>query len=428
MSAADPVPPADPVLLVDIGSTVVKVCAHDGTRPGPVRLVPRDPAVAPGEQVLALAGGAPRLRVCSSANGGLRVGVLGLTRGHSTAAAVRAAVAAGGNVVYADLLGLPRDTPAPPVDVLVLVGGVDGADPVHLRDRLGRAPQAGRPHEVLVWAGADEPGVVAGLPVDHVVPNVLDHRLRPATGALADLVSGLYVEDLVDSKGLRALAGRTEVAVWPTPAVVSLAAGTLAAGGAPFPDVTTPFIVVDVGGATTDAYYCAELRAGTARPAPGESVVRRVFTDLGVVASLPALRQAVTTHPGLLDLAAALDPDDHRERYHQLCAGDWPPGPTAFLACLYLALHRLVDPARGPEVDPSGVVGLLVTGGAKGGADTDAVRRVAAAALGVPEARWHLRLDTGYELWAHGLAAVPGATGQPSTRKTSADSCAASSD
>jgi hypothetical protein len=377
-------------LLVDIGSTVVKLCRWDGAF-GPVEAVPRDPAAAPGEQVVALAADRPheRLRVCSSANGGLRVGVLGLSA-RSVSAAARAAIAAGGNVRYQREFGVGG--PAVHVDVLVLAGGVDGADLVHLRRRIPEADVSAHPHDVLVWAGAHAPDVVAGLGAGHVVPNVLDRRLRPFPAGLAELVRTLYVGDLVDHKGLRALAGRTETPIWPTPAVVALGVDRWGARRA----LPSPFAVVDVGGATTDVLYSAELYAGD--PAPTESVVREVCPDLGVAVSLPSLRERLTVDPGLLELTSAVAPDRARELYTAISEGSGLDRPTAFLACLYLALRRV-------DAHLDRAVAVAVTGGAWTGAGEADVRRVVAAATG--GAGPHVHLDRDYHLWAHGLLAVP---------------------
>lgn len=386
------------VLLADIGSTVVKLCRWDGAF-GPVEVVPRDPAAAPGEQAAALAADRPheRLRVCSSANGGLRVGVLGLSA-HSVASAARAAVAAGGNVLYQREYGAVDSAGAwPHVDVLVLAGGVDGAELVHLREGLSALDVSAHPHDVLVWAGAHAPDVAAGLGVGHVVANVLDHRLRPSLAGLAELLRTLYVGDLVDRKGLRALAGRTDVPIWPTPAVVAL--GVAGWGAARV--LSSPFFVVDVGGATTDVLYSAELHAGgpvLGECLLGESMVRVVSPDLGVVVSLPSLRERLTADPGLLELASAIAPDRARELYTAISEGAGLDRATTFLACLFLALRRV-------RAHLDRAVAVAVTGGAWIGTGEDEVGRVVAAATGGSGQQVHL--DRDYHLWAHGLLAVP---------------------
>src|SRR5829696_3219703 len=103
------------------------MCTRTGAdRFSAVERVGRRPGIAPGDQVRALVAErrAGSVRICSSANGGVRVGILGLSRRHSVVAAARAAVDAGGNVAYRRLFS-DAPAPVPPVDVLVLVGGVD---------------------------------------------------------------------------------------------------------------------------------------------------------------------------------------------------------------------------------------------------------------------------------------------------------------
>ncbi len=398
-------------LLVDVGSTLVKLCEHqDGFGLGSVRVVSRRPDLAPGEQVCALVEQLrpDELRVCSSAGGGLRVGLLGLSQQHSMAAATEIVMSCGGDVVYQRVLGAHPDGPVPPVDLLVLAGGVNGADLRYLRDALAATDLSAFPHDVLVWAGADASDLVTRLPVHHVVANVLDNRLRPSSRGLADLVRHLYLDDLVDRNGLKALAEWTSTPIWPTPAVVQLAAQRLITE--PIVPVTTPFGIVDVGGATTDVVYCAELDAhDTPRPACDEGVVRQVFTDLGVVRSLPALRHRLATAPGVFELAAAIAPDCSRALYHAMCDGelDALAPPVGFLACLFLALRRLTDTAHGHRFEPGRAAGFVITGRAWIGAADSDIRRVVGTACRLPDARWSVHVDREYALWAHGLLAVP---------------------
>ncbi|PPK71200.1 glutamate mutase L [Actinokineospora auranticolor] len=359
-------------LLVDIGSTTIKLC-EAGTRA--VRVVPRAPGISPGEQVLSLTNGADRLRVCSSANAAPRVGVLGLTRGHSAPAA------AAGNVAYTHLLGERPASPLPHVDILVMAGGVDGADHTHLRTCLSRTRLADHPHDVLVWAGADDPDLVAHLPVDHRAPNVLDHRLRPSPGGLSDLIHNLHLGDLVDHKGLRPLAGATETPILPTPTILTVAAERLTRDNF-LPDVTHPFLLVDIGGTTTTIHHNTH----------------HVFTDLGVANP----HRALATHTGLMDLATAIDPPQARSLYHSLSEGKIPTPQTAFLTCLYLSLWRLTHQGT---LTPQNFTSLLVTGGAWQGTPTPDILRVATTACGLPHAHWNLCLDHHYEFWTHGLTA-----------------------
>lgn len=408
---------AGPALLLDVGSTVIKVCTRsEADQFSSVERVSRLPDVAPGDQVRALveqrqrSTGISAVRICSSANGGVRVGILGLSRRHSVVAAARAAVGGGGNVVFERVLADGAPQPAPPVDVLVLVGGVDGADHRRLRTALSATRLADYPRDVLVWAGADAPDIVAGLPVDRQVANVLDHRLRPRLQGLAETIREIYVDDLVDHKGLRALTDLTDVQIWPTPAVVGLAAGRMSRQRIP-PAPTAPFVVVDVGGATTDVFICAELRrAHTARSSPGESIVRHVFTDLGVVASRGALLQRLAGDANLFDLVSAVAPSRSRALYNAICEGaaDSLAPPAGFLTCLFLALRWLAAPSGPHRVDLGKAASFVITGGAWNGTPSSAIRRVVDAACGRSGSACSVLLDHGYLMWAYGIQEVPG--------------------
>ncbi len=408
-------------LLVDVGSTVVKVCTRwRADRFSAVRRIARLSGVSPGEQVSELLAGRPSgvraVRVCSSANGGMPVGVLGLSGRHSVAAAARAAVAAGGSVRYERLLTSPSGTPATPVDVLILTGGVDGADHHRLRAALAGARLTDHPHEILVWAGADAPEVAALLPPHHRTTNVLDRHLRPSPGGLTELIRDLYTSDLVGRKGLGALADVTEAPIWPTPAVVGLAAQRMSRRRL-LSGVTAPFVLLDVGGATTDAFVCTELRRGRAvRLAPDSSVVRQVFTDLGVVASRPALLGRLATDPDLFDLVRAVAPERSRALYHDLCEGRVSAlaPPVGFLCCLFLALRRLAAPDGPHGTDLRRAASVVVTGGARSGASTTQIRRVVDAADGGSEVSRAVTVDHDYLLWAYGIQDVPARSPVPS--------------
>jgi MutL protein len=405
----------DPTLLVDVGSTVIKVCTRaEADRFSAVERIGRLPGVSPGDHVRALVDqrrrstGIAAVRICSSANGGVRVGILGLSRRHSVAAAARAAVDAGGNVVYQQLFSAAPQ-PVPPVDVLVLVGGVDGADHRRLGAAVRTARLADHPHDVLVWAGADAPDVVAGLPVDRQAANVLDRHLRPHLPGLAETIRDIYVRDLVDHKGLRALVDVTDTQIWPTPAVVGLAAERMTKQRIP-PAPIAPFVVVDAGGATTDVFVCAELRAEPrARSAPGESIVRHVFTDLGVAASRPGLLHRLADDPDLFDLVSAVAPAGSRALYNAICEGaaDALDPPVGFLTCLFLALRRLAAPSGPHGVDLAKAASFVITGGAYGDTLPAAIRRVIDAARGRSVSTGSVLLDREYLLWAYGLHEVP---------------------
>jgi len=392
-------------LLIDVGSTVIKLCVPSADAGlGPVERFNRVAGQPPGEQVRQLIERRPGhgpVRVCSSAHGGLRVGILGLTRRHSTMAATRAAMDAGGNVSYQALLGQRPSSPLAEVDVLVLVGGVDGADHRRLQDALADTKLADYPHGVLVWAGGAE--VSAELPEHRQVGNVLDRRLRPQPAGLAGLISELYLEELVDRKGLSALTGMLDGPLRPTPTAVGIAAHRMSRRQLPI-RCPAPFVVIDVGGATTDVYYCAEL--GDPSLPTGSSVRRQVYTDLGVAGSAASLSARLASAPDLFDLVTAIAPEAPRSLHYAIAESDPDvlAPPVGFLGCLFLALRRLADQQ---QVELAAVAGILVTGGAWRGTPASAISRVIGAAAGCrPELVPQVLLDQNYLMWAYGMTSA----------------------
>ncbi|WP_411102095.1 glutamate mutase L [Streptomyces sp. cmx-4-9] len=414
--------------LADAGSAEVKLCrtAPDG-RPGAVVRAARRADLTPGEQLRGLLErhgfdpSADRLRVCSSARGGLRVGLLGLTGRFSLAAAARAATLAGASVGYARRLADPPGRPCAEVDVLVAVGGVDGGDPRHLRAALEGLRLDAYPHRSLVWAGAAEMAAEPDLPGPPAAwqrtGNVLDPALRPRCGPLAETLRRLHLADLAhlaDPAALRAVASLAEVPVLPTPAAVARSGWWRSAGAragtAPAGEVR---LAVDVGGGSTEVHRwpggtdnCVADGCGPAGGAPYE-----VFAGLGVAGDRRPLLARLAHAPYLDELVDAVAPDDRRAVYQRLRDGEEGALPVrrAFLACLFTALR---EPGAGPAA-AGRLASLTLTGGACRTAGPAAVRRTVDAARGRSDGPWTLVLDEAHDLWARGLAAPAAAPAVP---------------
>ncbi|WP_305788042.1 glutamate mutase L [Symbioplanes lichenis] len=382
-------------LLADVGSTTIKLCPREpGGRFGPVERIPRVAGLGPGRQIRDLMArrSIRSVRVCSSARAGLRVGIVALSGRYSAAAARRAVVEGGGHVVYTT--SFAATGPPPPVDVLVLAGGVDGGDTDRLRAALAGFDPARHPHGHLLWAGARDLGLPDGLRVDRRLPNVLDQRLRPSPGPLAEAIRDLHLRDLVDGRALRPLSEVADGPIVATPDAVGRAVRRPAGPG--------PLLVLDVGGTTTDVFVSSAL------PGAGPAVTRHVFTDLGVAASAPVMVERLAAGDELLELSTAVAPGASRSLFRRAGTGssaELDPSER-FLICVYLALRRVVA-ARQPGAGLTGAAELLITGGAWPGTPAAAVRRVAGLAGEPGGPRCAVRFDEDYLMWARGLDADP---------------------
>jgi uncharacterized protein (TIGR01319 family) len=239
------------------------------------------------------------LLVCSSAGGGLRLGVVGQERVVSVEAGRRVALSAGARVVgtwAGPLAGAQlEELAAAAPDVVLLVGGTDGGDPevlLHNAGVLGRWP-FGVPVVVAGNAAVGEEAARlvrrrgrAVLRAGNVIPRIGELAADSARASIREL----FITHVIGGKGLsrgarfpRLVRGATPDAVLAGVEVVAeVARPGLGPGHA-------DLLVVDVGGATTDVYsVLGDEAAGEAGEEVGAEVVgrtrsaRTVEGDLGV--------------------------------------------------------------------------------------------------------------------------------------------------
>ncbi len=314
-------------LVAEIGSTTTVVSAFDGLAvgeaapDGPVDAVPRligqgiaATTVAEGDVGLGIDAARAALEettgllepgvtlATSSAAGGLRMTVHGLTEKMTAMAAREAALGAGGVLVHRTA-GRLRDADLAAIDaarpgLTLLAGGVEGGDSETVLHNAGRlAELTVRP--IVVYAGnsaaAPEARSLlerAGFRVRvtaNVYPRVDELDIVPAREVIHDA----FEEHIIHAPGMERIAGWVTGRVLPTPGAVLLAAEALAAR-------VGDLLVIDVGGATTDVHSVTsgspEIAAISLDPQPASK--RTVEGDLGTYVSA--------------EHAAALIPDAER--------------------------------------------------------------------------------------------------------------------
>ena len=202
----------------------------------------------------------------SSAAGGLRMGVVGISSMLSLQAGRNAAFGAGakilrtctGKMTEKDLAELC----ALPLEILLFCGGYErGNSTVLLHNARMLADSA--LHIPIIYAGnsAVAPEVRRILTLGHkefyVVRNII-----PAVGALdsepvESIIRDVFLKRIINMKGLDKVAVMLDEMVMPTPAAV-LRAGELLSAGTPAQAGLGDLMIVDVGGATTDIHSYAE--------------------------------------------------------------------------------------------------------------------------------------------------------------------------
>ncbi len=292
------------VVVADIGSTLTKLSAFHGIDSDSltphflgqgVALTTVDTGdVALGleaarrdvETRCGIATAGAQLLATSSAAGGLRMTVHGLTRDMTLRAAREASLGAGAIVTLTtaglmtpdDLDAMRQHRP----NLILLAGGVDDGDRhVVVANAAALATlDLGVP---VIYAGNQAArGAVqrlleaAGVPVfvvDNVYPRLDVLNIEPVRRVIQDV----FAQHIITAPGMETLKEHVAAAVMPTPGAVLRATELLA-------DMIGDVMTVDVGGATTDVHSVTQGDSALAwlRIAPEPRSKRTVEGDLGV--------------------------------------------------------------------------------------------------------------------------------------------------
>ncbi|RTY33464.1 hypothetical protein EKD00_09315 [Chlorobium phaeovibrioides] len=400
-------------VFVDIGSTIIKYYRFDEF--GNISdggYYPRDYEQVVGVQVwkilmneLSLLPGRDRVRICSSANGGLGVGVLGYTERFSSRWAAKAVFNAGGNVYWASTVHELLNKVIIPVDMLVIACGVDGSPVNRQIIWLDQILKLGVISETIVFSGNANlrEHVLSRWPEAIVSNNIFGEDLRWVGNELQLIISEAYLRDLVLSKGIEGLQVFSEVPILPTPAVLQESYGAILRGETAF-HFPLPLLLLDVGGATTDVYYGSELIADDEENRPYTPENRHVFTHLGVSASREILLQNIALYDHLADFLKVLDPVNYNRNYIALREGDWQGVTEEFLAesCYFLALEACVHGRYGiNKLNIERVAAIVVTGGAS---QLCQIERFQQIALLCGACNAMVQVDGNYQIWIEGMA------------------------
>lgn len=290
------------ILTLEVGSTITKANAfirsaeagfvHVGQGFAPTSVAAGDvglgvdQAVANLETSSGVDGGAAEVFVSSSAAGGLRMTVHGLTLSMTARAAREAALGAGaivkqvtaGRLTDDDLDDMRRISP----NIILLAGGVDHGEQEIILHNAERIAALGLPAPVIfagniaVRKAALRIFAAAGietLATANVFPDVDVLDVEP----VRRLIQEVFNRHIVHAPGMSRLDGLTSAGILPTPGAVLRAAEL-------FAEALGDCLVFDVGGATTDVHSVTEgsLEWAGRIVEPEPRAKRTVEGDLGV--------------------------------------------------------------------------------------------------------------------------------------------------
>ena len=273
-------------LLIDVGSTYFKLCAK-----GKLEQHFRNFNVSILDDLyskckLTIEQFRPEnIYICSSANGGLSALIIGLTHSFSLKYATNIALNSGINIIdtiiYQDIeeASIPSDL----IDVVIVVGGINSIGNVFGEPLYKYLSKTSYSNIVYVGNTKDAIQIKANIKNISLLPNIIDDRLHIIEEELRIYLTNLYQQDIEGKEDIKDLYQITKNQIYSTPYIVNR---TLPLIDAKF-SVVNPFILLDIGGATTDIHYSKDLVADNL--VTENEFDRLVFKKLGVYKSRESL-------------------------------------------------------------------------------------------------------------------------------------------
>ena len=240
--------------------------------------------------------------ICSSANGGLSTLIIGDTKSVSLKYATNIAFNSGINIIDTILYQNIGDysVPSDLIDVVIVVGGINTHSGLFGEDLYSYLNKLNYSNVVFVGSEQDAPAVREYVEDVVILPNIIDDRLHIVEDHLREYLTNLYQQDIEGKEDIKHLYDITANQIFSTPYVVNKAL--------PFIDTTLavadPFILLDIGGATTDVHYSKDLV--TDNIVTDHEYDRIVFKKLGVYKSRQSLIFAAQNNEFVYELLTHL--------------------------------------------------------------------------------------------------------------------------
>jgi uncharacterized protein (TIGR01319 family) len=242
----------------------------------------------------------------SSAAGGLRMVVVGLTQSLSMKSGKNAALGAGARVIKAysgvltdkDVKEIEKLSP----EIILLCGGTEGGNSDWPIKNACAIAENENIHTTLIYAGNSEIASDVKLILSNkkkeclIVKNILPDLDVLDVEPAGEAIRNVFMKRIVNIKGLDIVKGKyVSDIIMPTPAAV-LAAGALLADGTGEGSGMGSLMIFDIGGATTDVHSFATVSKSLnirMVGAPEPYAKRTVEGDLGLRSSAKALTDTI---------------------------------------------------------------------------------------------------------------------------------------
>ena len=246
--------------------------------------------------------------ICSSANGGLSTLIIGLTTLFSLKYATNIAFNSGINIIDTILYSTIKEAVVPidVIDVVIVVGGIDGIEAKFDNKLINYLKKVN--YQNIVYVGNAQNHAFLDKNLDDLIflKNIIGDKLQVEEDELKSYLTNLYQADITGKEDIKKLYEITSNQIYSTPYIVNKALPKLKT----LFDVADPFLVIDVGGATTDIHYSTDL-VDNKNIMTSSGYDRLVFKKLGVFKSRESLVFGAKSNEFVYELLDHLAVNEH---------------------------------------------------------------------------------------------------------------------
>jgi hypothetical protein len=386
-------------LLIDIGSTYFKV-AQDGKIEQYFRDFNKnilDDLNTKCSDILSKYS-KDNIHICSSANGGLSTLIIGLTNSFSLSYAINIAFNSGINIIDTVLYPKIQNETAPLelIDVVIVVGGIDSVEKVFDEKLLNYLEELNYQNIVYVGSAKNRDFLEQNIQNVVILDNIISNNLKIQEEGLKNYLTDLYQADIVGKEDIKQLYELTDNQIFSTPYIVNRSLPKINERL----DVADPFIVVDIGGATTDIHYSRDLVNDNIVSESGYD--RLVFKKLGVYKSRESLVHTAKNNEFVFELLEHLNVTENILEEHSEKATRTLMQLSIFLVLYKVSKHH----GQYVELNLDILNSIVLTGGITKVLTQDEVDDIVLffykKILQFHHAPTTL-LDSNYEIWTYGI-------------------------
>lgn len=404
------------LVLIDIGSTIIKICFcfNDRKEISNIERKNNQPLYKQVEGIIEqikLKHSSPKIRICSSANGGLKVGLISLTTRYSGEITKRMILNSGSNLKW-EVLEIDKSTDLDEVDLVVISGGLNiGSSSSHknwLAYNLSKLPN----QIPLIYCGNKyyHGLVVNEKPDAIIIENIFLNNMKFNSERLINKIRDMYLLDLIHKEGVSKLQKYSEIPIFPTPLICKKSFEELLKNNREI-NLNSPTLMIDIGGATTDVYYGRELIKNLRKlNVEALPINRYVFSSIGVVSSKKSTIAKSQSLHNLYDILDVIVSKNTKKKYIDFREKntEWLVEEDLFYLCFANVLNSLIkgDESKHP-ISLEKIKTIIITGGGSQICNSKKLKKI----LDLYVSKEYndsvkIHLDHNYEIWTLGLSTL----------------------